>query len=39
MTADKRIGLEGKIVAITGGYGHLGSGITNDQSWRRVIKK
>ena len=28
MTTDKRIGLEGKIVAITGGYGHLGSGIT-----------
>ena len=28
MTTDKRIGLEGKIVAITGGYGHLGSSIT-----------
>ena len=28
MTTDKRIGLEGKIVAITGGYGHLGSGIS-----------
>jgi len=28
MTINNRIGLEGKIVAITGGYGHLGSAIT-----------
>jgi NAD(P)-dependent dehydrogenase (short-subunit alcohol dehydrogenase family) len=28
MNKDKRIGLEGKIVAITGGYGYLGSAIS-----------
>jgi NAD(P)-dependent dehydrogenase (short-subunit alcohol dehydrogenase family) len=28
MKTNNRIGLEGKVVAITGGYGHLGSGIT-----------